>query len=64
MKGASVNTLYCPDMAEVVGPAMLGMRNSTNKVGILLGGRPDKGITPTQFADTVGAALGTTRKQI
>ena len=41
MRGFSGETLPWPDMGEVVGPYILGVRNITEKVGNLLGDRPD-----------------------
>ena len=59
MRGISGKTLPCTEIPEVLGPAMMGMCNSTKKVRNLPGGRPNQGITHTQVVGTVGAAFTT-----
>ena len=55
-RGLSGKTLHRPEIPEILGPAMMGVRNATKKVGTLPGGRPNQGITHTQVADIAGAA--------
>ena len=57
MVGSSGKTLPWPDMAEVVGPEIMGAFSANKKVGTLIGGRPDKDITCPEIVDNVGTAL-------
>ena len=54
--GPSGKTLSLQELVELLGPAILGAFNAPEKVGNLLGGRPNQGITHTQVADIAGAA--------
>ena len=53
--GPSRKTLSLKELVELLGPAILGTLNATKKVGTLLGGRPNQGITQTQVAYIAGA---------
>ena len=43
-----MNTLICTEVVEFAGPEILGAFNATEKLGNLLGGRPDKNLHLTE----------------
>ena len=57
--GPSGKILPWPDMEEDLGPEILYELNATEKVGTLLGGRPDEDITFPESVNTVGLYLTT-----
>ena len=57
IKGTSGKTLHRPDIVEVLGQAILGIRNPKKKVRTLTRGRLHEGTTHAQISDTAGTSL-------
>ena len=64
MRGTSGKNLHRPCILEVLGPAMLGMRNTTKKLRTLLGDRPNEGTTHEKIVDNAGKYFTTLSERL
>ena len=62
--GPNGKTLPLQELVELTGPEIMGAFNATEKVGTLLGGRPNRNITCPEIVDTVPTDLTTPTEQI